>query len=54
MTFPAGATADSIVTVPADASSGDQFPIYDRHLALVNGSAANALGGRIRFIKVVP
>lgn len=51
-TFPAGATADSIVSVPTGAGSGDKFPIYDRHLALVNGSGGSAPGGRIRFIEV--
>ncbi len=39
-TFPAGSTGDAIVTVPASASSGDRFPIYDRHLGLFNGAAA--------------
>jgi FtsP/CotA-like multicopper oxidase with cupredoxin domain len=50
-TFPAGSAADAIVTVPASASSGTKFPIYDRHLELFNGAAAG-LGGRIRFIEV--
>ena len=50
-TFPAGSTGDAIVTVPASATSGTKFPIYDRHLELFNG-AATGLGGRIRFIEV--
>ena len=48
-TFPAGSTADAIVTVP---SSGGPFAIYDRHLGLINGSPASSPGGRIRFIEV--
>ncbi len=51
-TFPAGSAADAIVTVPASAASGSRFPIYDRHLGLVNGSSASGLGGQIRFIEV--
>ena len=50
-TIPAGSTADAIITVPAGASSGDRFAIYDRHVRLVNGASAG-IGGRIRFIEV--
>lgn len=51
-TFPAGSAADAIVTVPSGAASGTKFPIYDRHLGLVNGSPASNPGGRIRYIEV--
>ncbi len=51
-TIPAGSTLDAIVTVPSGASVGDRFPLYDRHLGLVNGTGANAPGGRLRFITV--
>ena len=50
-TIPDGATAEEIVTIPAGAASGTKFPIYDRNLNLVNGSAAG-IGGRLRFIQV--
>lgn len=49
-TFPAGLAADAIATVPA--GSGRSYPIYDRHLGLVNGTPASSPGGRIRFIEV--
>lgn len=51
-TIPAGSTLDVIVKVPSGAQVGDTFPIYDRHLALVNGSAGNAPGGRLQFLEV--
>jgi FtsP/CotA-like multicopper oxidase with cupredoxin domain len=49
-TVPSGGTSDEIVQIPAG-SAGKKFAIYDRNLALVNGSAAG-LGGRVRFIQV--
>jgi FtsP/CotA-like multicopper oxidase with cupredoxin domain len=56
-TFAAGATAEGIVTVPASATAGTRFPIYDRQLHLANGAPGapdHAPGGMLKFIKVVP
>jgi FtsP/CotA-like multicopper oxidase with cupredoxin domain len=54
-TFPAGATADGIVTIPSSAGTGDRFPVYDRGLHLTNGAfgdPAHAPGGMLTFIRV--
>jgi FtsP/CotA-like multicopper oxidase with cupredoxin domain len=55
-TVPAGATADGIVTIPASASAGDRYPLYNRQLHLTNGAAGStehAPGGMLTFIRVV-
>jgi FtsP/CotA-like multicopper oxidase with cupredoxin domain len=54
-TFPAGETADAIVTVPAAAAAGAQFPLYNRNLELKNGplgGTSPAPGGMLTFIRV--
>ena len=56
-TFPAGETADAIVTVPPSASAGDRLAIYNRNLHLTNGSFGDpqySPGGMMAFIDVVP
>jgi hypothetical protein len=46
-TVPAGATEDTIATIPA---SGTRFALYNRQLHLTNG--ATAPGGMMTFIEV--
>jgi FtsP/CotA-like multicopper oxidase with cupredoxin domain len=56
-TIPAGATADGIVTIPASASAGDGYPLYNRQLRLTNGAPGapdHSPGGMLTFIRVVP
>lgn len=53
-TIAPGQTLDAIVTIPASAALGAQFPLYDASLFLRNnkGTAANAgLGGMLTFLK---
>jgi hypothetical protein len=55
-TIPAGATADGIVTIPASATAGDGYPLYNRQLHLTNGApgaTGHAPGGMLTFIRVV-
>lgn len=49
-TVPAGATLDSIATLPAGAAGGARFPVYSRQLHLSNGGAYP--GGMLTFIEV--
>jgi FtsP/CotA-like multicopper oxidase with cupredoxin domain len=54
-TFPAGSTADAIVTVPPGAPAGTRFPLYNRQLHLTNGAQAGshfAPGGMLTFLDV--
>ena len=54
-TIPAGATADEIATVPAGATSGSGFALYNRQLHLTNGapgSPQHSPGGMLTFIRV--
>ena len=54
-TFPSGGTADALITIPATASSGTKFPLYNRNLRLVNGTLASPNrnpGGMLTFINV--
>jgi FtsP/CotA-like multicopper oxidase with cupredoxin domain len=51
-TVPAGATEDTIVTIPA---TGDRFALYNRQLHLTNGTPASpnhTPGGMLTFIQV--
>lgn len=51
-TIPAGATEDTIATIPAD---GTRFPLYNRQLHLTNGTPANPQhtpGGMLTYLQV--
>lgn len=51
-TFPTGQTGDMIVTIPASAAAGTQFPLFSRQLHVTNG--ASFPGGMLTFVTVVP
>ncbi|MEO6700913.1 MAG: hypothetical protein ABI140_16090, partial [Jatrophihabitantaceae bacterium] len=48
----AGETADTFVTIPADATKQTQYPIFDAGLHLNNG-AAGGLGGMYSYLYVI-
>lgn len=49
-TAPAGMTMDTIVEIPAGATAGMRFPVYERNLRVTNGAAYP--GGMLRFLEV--
>lgn len=53
-TIPAGGTEDAIATVPSFATSGTNFPLFNRNLHVTNGSTAAGTyatpGGMLTFI----
>ena len=54
-TIPAGSTADEIATIPASATPGSAFPLYNRQLHLTNGafgSPQHSPGGMLTFMRV--
>jgi hypothetical protein len=48
----AGETADTFVTIPADATKGTQYPLLDAGFHLNNGAAAG-LGGMYTYLNVI-
>jgi hypothetical protein len=48
----AGETADTFVTIPADATKGTQYPLLDAGFHLNNGAAAG-LGGMYTYLDVI-
>ena len=48
----AGETADTFVTIPADATKGTQYPLLDAGFHLNNG-AAGGLGGMYTYLDVI-
>lgn len=48
----AGETADTFVTIPADATKGTQYPLLDAGFHLNNG-AAGGLGGMYSYLNVI-
>jgi len=54
-TIPAGQTADMIATIPSAMSLGAKMPVFNRNLAITNGSpgASHFPGGMLAFVQAV-
>jgi FtsP/CotA-like multicopper oxidase with cupredoxin domain len=50
-TFPSGGTGDAIVAVPATATAGTKYPVYNRNLQLENGTLGPG-GGMLTYIRI--